>query len=253
MKGAAMTAYAVCPLAAEEREKLILEHLPQVNWIAARIQERLPSTINMEDLVSAGIIGLISAIDNYDPSHGASLRTYAEYKIRGAILDSIRGLDGIPTHKRKRVRQVADAISNVEQRVQRTPTEEEIAAELKIDLHEYQQWLNDIKGVTLGSLEVIDDGEEVDLLKFIAGDEEQIPARILERSELRRVIADGINKMPQNERLVLSLYYHEELNMREIAPILGLHITRVSQLRMQAIMRLRAYIEKKWPSRKGIF
>jgi RNA polymerase sigma factor for flagellar operon FliA len=249
-----MTAYAVCALAAEERERLIIEHLPQVHWIATRIQEKLPANINIEDLVSAGVIGLIAAIDNYDPSHGASLRTYAEYKIRGAILDSIRGLDGVPTHKRKRVRQVADAIATLEQRLQRAPAEEEVAAELNLQLSEYQTWLNDIKGVSLGSLEVIEDGEELDLLKFIAGDEEQIPARILERSELKRVITEGINKMPQNERLVLSLYYHEELNMREIAPILGLHITRVSQLRMQAILRLRAYIEKKWPSgRRGIF
>jgi len=248
-----MTAYAVCPLAADERERLILEHLPQVHWIAARIQEKLPANINLEDLISAGVIGLIAAIDNYDASHGASLRTYAEYKIRGAILDSIRGLDGIPTHKRKRVRQVADAIGTLEQRLQRAPAEEEVAAELNLELAEYQTWLNDIKGVSLGSLEVMEDGEELDLLKFIAGNEEEIPARILERAELKRVISEGINKMPHNERLVLSLYYHDELNMREIAPILGLHITRVSQLRMQAILRLRAYIEKKWPSPRGIF
>lgn len=248
-----MTAYAVCALAAEERERLIIEHLPQVHWIATRIQEKLPANINIEDLVSAGVIGLIAAIDNYDPSHGASLRTYAEYKIRGAILDSIRGLDGIPTHKRKRVRQVADAIAALEQRLQRAPAEEEVAAELNLELSEYQAWLNDIKGVSLGSLEVIEDGEELDLLKFIAGDEEEIPARILERAELKRVITEGIGKMPHNERLVLSLYYHEELNMREIAPILGLHITCVSQLRMQAILRLRAYIAKKWPSPRGIF
>src|SRR5581483_3238698 len=148
-----MTAYAVCPLAAEEREKLILEHLPQVHWIASRLQEKLPATINIEDLVSAGVIGLISAIDHYDPSHGASLRTYAEYKIRGAILDSIRGLDGIPVHKRKRVRQVAAAISALEQRLQRAPAEEEIAMELSLGLAEYQQWLHDIRGVSLGSLE----------------------------------------------------------------------------------------------------
>jgi RNA polymerase sigma factor FliA len=248
-----VTAYALCPLATEDRDRLILEHLPQVNWIASRIHEKLPANINLEDLVSAGIIGLIAAVDHYDASHGASLRTYAEYKIRGAILDSIRGLDGIPTHKRKRVRQVADAINSLEQRLQRAPTEEEVAAELGLDLAEYQTWLNDIKGVSVGSLEVIEDGEEVDLLKFIAGDEEQIPARILERSELQRVIAEGISKMPPNERLVLTLYYHEELNMREIAPIVGLHITRVSQLRMQAMMRLRAYLEKKWPSPRGIY
>src|SRR5579884_2807159 len=144
----------------QEREQLILEHLPQVTWIASRIHEKLPRSVELDDLVSAGIVGLLAAVDNFDPRHNASLRTYAEYKIRGAILDSIRGLDGIPTHKRKRVRQVADAIATLEQRLQRAPAEEEVAAELNLQLSEYQTWLNDIKGVSLGSLEVIEDGEE---------------------------------------------------------------------------------------------
>jgi len=237
----------------EERERLILEHMSQVNWIASRIQEKLPPNIQIEDLISAGIIGLIAAIDNFDPSHNATLRTYAEYKIRGAILDSIRGLDGIPTHKRKRVKILEAAISSAEQRLKRAPNEEEIATELGISLNEYQQWLVDLRGVSLGSLDIVEDGEEISLLKFISGDEQESPARILERSELERVIMEGIDKMPENERTVLSLYYKEELNLREIAPIMSLHVTRVSQLRLQGILRLRAYIEKKWPSRKGIY
>lgn len=237
----------------EEREELILEHLPQVNWIALRIQEKLPPGIELDDLISAGIVGLMAAVDNYDPSHNASLKTYAEYKIRGAILDSIRGLDGIPTHKRKRVKQVQQAIAKAERDLKRTPDEEEIAAELGIGLAEYQQWMVELRGVSLGSLDVIEDGEEVSLLKFIGDDESESPAHIFERSELERLIADGINKMPENERLVLSLYYKEELNLREIASIMGLHITRISQLRAQGILRLRAFMEHKWPSGKGIF
>jgi RNA polymerase sigma factor for flagellar operon FliA len=237
----------------EDRERLILEHMAQVNWIASRIQEKLPPNIQIEDLISAGIIGLIAAIDNFDPGHNATLRTYAEYKIRGAILDSIRGLDGIPTHKRKRVKVLEAAIASAEQRLKRAPNDEEIAAELGLSVAEYQQWLVDLRGVSLGSLDIIEDGEEISLLKFISGDEQDSPARILERSELERVIMAGINKMPENERTVLSLYYKEELNLREIAPIMNLHVTRVSQLRLQGILRLRAYIEKKWPSRKGIY
>ena len=237
----------------EEREELILEHLPQVNWIALRIHEKLPPGIELDDLISAGIVGLMAAVDNYDPGHNASLKTYAEYKIRGAILDSIRGLDGIPTHKRKRVKQVQQAIAKAEGALQRTPGEDEIAAELGISLAEYQQWMVDLRGVSLGSLDVIEDGEEVSLLKFIGDDESESPAQIFERSELERVIADGINKMPENERLVLSLYYKEELNLREIASIMSLHITRISQLRAQGILRLRAFMEHKWPGRKGSF
>lgn len=249
-----MQAYATEPvtITAEEREQLILEHLPQVNWIASRIHDKLPANIQLDDLISAGIVGLLGAVDNYDPGRNASLKTYAEYKIRGAILDSIRGLDGVPAHKRKRLKQLQQAIKNAEQKLQRTPSEDEIAAELGIDLDEYQQWTIELRGVSLGSLEVIEDGEEVSLLKFIADDEEETPDRLLERSELERVIADGITKMPENERTVLTLYYTEELNLREIAAVMGLHLTRISQLRVQGVMRLRAYMEHKWPSGRGV-
>jgi len=249
-----MQAYATesTTITTEERDRLILEQLPQVNWIALRIHDKLPANIQLDDLISAGIVGLVAAVDNYDPSRNASLKTYAEYKIRGAILDSIRGLDGVPAHKRKRVKQLQQAIKSAEQKLQRTPREEEIAAELAISLEEYQQWAVELRGVSLGSLEVIEDGEEVSLLKFIADDEEESPERLLERSELERVIADGITKMPENERTVLTLYYTEELNLREIAGVMGLHLTRISQLRVQGVMRLRAYMEHKWPSRRGV-
>lgn len=248
-----MYAEALDARPSQERDALILEHLPQVNWIAARIHEKLPPSVQLDDLVSAGIVGLLAAIDHFDPSHNASLRTYAEYKIRGAILDSIRGLDGIPSHRRKYVKQVQEAINIAEQKLQRTPTEEEIAAQLKIPLEEYQQWMVDLRGVSLGSLDVIENSEEVGLLKFIANDAEHSPEHILQQSQLEKVIAAGIEKMPENERIVLSMYYKEELNLREIASVMGLHITRISQLRSQGILRLRGYIEHKWPSERGIF
>ncbi len=237
----------------EERDSLILEHLPQVNWIAIRVHEKLPSGIELDDLISAGVVGLVAAVDNYDPSHGASLRTYAEYKIRGAILDSIRGLDGIPSHKRKRVKQVQQAIAHLETKLQRSASEEEIAAELGIGLHEFQQWMVDLRGVSLGSLNVVDDGEEFSLLKFISDDGEESPDRILERTELEKLISRGIDRMPEREGLVLSLYYKEELNLREVAEIMGLHLTRVAQLRVQAILRLRSFLERYWPSSRGVY
>ena len=248
-----MYAEALETRSAQEREALILEHLPQVNWIASRIHEKLPASVQLDDLISAGIVGLLAAVDNFDPIHNASLRTYAEYKIRGAILDSIRGLDGIPSHRRKYVKQVQEAISIAEQRLQRTPTEEEIAAQLSISLQEYQQLMLDLRGVSLGSLDNIENSEEIGLLKFIADDSEQSPEHVLQQSQLEGVITAGIEKMPENERTVLSLYYKEELNLREIASIMGLHITRISQLRSQGILRLRGYIEHKWPSERGIF
>ncbi len=236
-------------LTKEERDALILEHLPQVNWIAVRIHEKLPPGIELDDLISAGVIGLVAAVDHYDPSHGASLRTYAEYKIRGAILDSIRGLDGIPAHKRKRVKQVQQAIARIEAELKRPATEEEIAAELGISLSEFQQWMVDLRSVSLGSLNVVEEGEEFSLLKFISDDGEDSPDQILERSELEKLISRGVARMPERERLVLSLYYKEGLNLREIAEIMGLHLTRVAQLRVQAILRLRALLEREWPSK----
>src|SRR5579862_1428285 len=238
--------------ATEERERLILEHLPNVRWIAIRIHEKLSGSVSLDDLISAGVIGLINAVDSFDPSCNVKLKTYAEHRIRGAILDSIRGLDGIPAHKRKRLKEIEAAILIVEQRVQRAPTEEEVAAELKIALAEYQESLSELRAVSLGSLDEVGDGfSESKLLRFVAQDPESQPSRILERSELKSLLADGISKMPKQEKIILSLYYQEQQNLQEIAEILGLHTTRVCQLKSQAVLRLRAYMLKKWPAGRG--
>jgi RNA polymerase sigma factor FliA len=238
----------------EEREKLILEHLPQVRLIARRIHERLPENVNFEDLVSTGIVGLISAIDRFDPSHNVKLKTYAEYKIRGAILDSLRGLDWAPRQQRKRTKQIEAAIARLEQKLQCMPSEEEIAGELNLTIDEYHDWLVDIRGINLGSLDsVVGEEEGHDLLRYISDEEENWPSQVLERAELQRLLADAIDRMPETERLVLSLYYHEELTLREISKIVHLHESRVSQLKSQAILRLRSWIEKRWPARKGSY
>src|SRR5882724_2416009 len=151
------------------REQLILDHLPQVNWIATRIHEKLSGNTNLEDLISTGIIGLINAIDNFDPAFNVKLKTYAEYKIRGAILDSVRGMDGIAPHKRKRLKIVQAAMDALEQRLQRTPSEEEIASELGLHLREYQEWLMDLRGITVGSLDApLNDEDSTSLLNFVA-------------------------------------------------------------------------------------
>jgi len=238
--------------AAEERERLILEHLPQVRLIARRIHERLPESVNLDDLISTGTLGLIAAIDRFDPRHNVKLKTYAEYKIRGAILDSLRGLDWAPRQQRKRSKMIEAAISAVEQRLHRAPSEEEIASALHLTLEEYHEWLVDIRGVNLGSLEVASpDDENRSLLKYISDDEENWPSRLLERSELQRLLADAIEKMPRAERTVITLYYHEELTLREISKVVNLHESRVSQLKSQAILRLRSYVEKRWPMERG--
>jgi RNA polymerase sigma factor for flagellar operon FliA len=249
-------AYGVGLLSAEEREQLILEHLPQVRLIARRIHDRLPESVSLDDLISTGIVGLISAVDRFDSSHNVKLKTYAEYKIRGAILDSLRGLDWAPRQQRKRSKQIEAAISRAEQLLHRSPTEEEIAAQLGLPIEAYHEWLVDVRGLNLGSLESATPEDENnnsrDLLKYISGDEENWPSRLLERSELQKLLAEAIGKMPEIEKTVLSLYYHEELTLREISKIVHLHESRISQLKSQSILRLRSYMEKRWPTTHGI-
>jgi RNA polymerase sigma factor for flagellar operon FliA len=235
----------------DDRERLILEHLPQVRLIARRIQERLPDNISLEDLVSTGIIGLISAIDNFDPSHNVKLKTYAEYKIRGAILDSLRGLDWAPRQKRRRAKQIEAAIAVAEQRLQRSPTEEETAAQLGITIDEFHEWLVEIRGLNIASLECAGYDQGKDLLHYIADGQDNLPSTLLERSELERLLAQQIDRIPEIERTVLSLYYHEELTLREIAQIVNLHESRISQLKTQAILRLRSHLAEQWPAPRG--
>jgi RNA polymerase sigma factor FliA len=248
----AVRKYQAQSSAAEDRERLILEHLPQVRLIARRIHERLPESVNLDDLVSTGTLGLIAAIDRFDPSHNVKLKTYAEYKIRGAILDSLRGLDWAPRQQRKRSKQIEAAIAVAEQRLHRAPSEEEIAKQLDLTLEEYHEWLVDIRGVNIGSLEAVSpEGDGRSLLKYISDDEENWPSRLLEKSELQRLLSEAIEKMPPTEKIVISLYYHEELTLREIAKVVDLHESRVSQLKSQAILRLRSYLEKRWPLERG--
>jgi RNA polymerase sigma factor FliA len=229
-----------------EREQLILEHLPQVRLIARRIHERLPENVTLDDLISTGVVGLIAAVDNFDPSQGVQLKTYAEHKIRGAILDSLRELDWAPKNKRRRAKQIEAAIAVVEQRLGRAPAEEEIAAELKISLEEYQQQLYEVRGLTIGSFEFANEDQEGDLLNYIPDSDDNLPSTTLERAELERLLAQAIEQMPPVERTVLSLYYHEEATLREIAEIMQMHLSRIAQLKAQGILRLRTYMERRW-------
>ncbi len=240
--------------AAREREALVLRHLPQVSLIANRIHGRLPRHFCLDDLVSSGVMGLLAAVDNFDPSLNVQLNTYAERKIRGAILDGLRELDWAPHETRKRSRWIEAAIHRASQRVGQDPSEEQIAAELGIGLDEYRKWLAEVQSIELEPLEsTSEDRHGADLLNLVSGDPDQLPSRVLERSELGRILALAIERMPKMERTVLSLYYYQELSLREIAAVVGMHLSRVGQLRAQAILRLRCHLERVWlshPKRK---
>jgi RNA polymerase sigma factor FliA len=232
----------------DARNALVLEHLPQVKLIAKKIHERLPTSVSLEDLISAGVLGLISAIDRYDARHDVKLKTYAEYKIRGAILDSLRSLDWAPRQQRKRAKLIESAIATLENIHKRVPTEEEIAQHLFLTVPEYQRWLSETRNLALGSLERAGKEEESgDLLRFLSNSDEEWPSQIVERAELEQLLARGIQNMPQLERTVLSLYYYEEMTLREIARIVDLHESRISQIKSQAILRLRSYLKSRWP------
>jgi RNA polymerase sigma factor for flagellar operon FliA len=231
-----------------EREDLILRHLPQVRLIARKIHERLPETVGFEDLVSVGIIGLIHAIDHFDPAQNVKLRTYAEFRIRGAILDSLRDADWAPRMKRRLARELQEAVARAEHRLRRTPEEAEIAAELGVSLDEYHARLTEIAALDVGELEYLRDEYDAPvLLKYIAAPDDDSPAIQLERSELERLISTCLDGIPRIERTVLGLYFHEELTLKEIGEIVGMHYSRVSQIKSQAILRLRNALARRWP------
>jgi len=236
-------------LTATDRERLILENMPQVRLIARKIHDRLPGNISLDDLVSTGIVGLISAIDRYDAKQGVKLKTYAEYKIRGAILDGLRQMDWAPRQQRKRARLIESAVSQLEQDLRRQPTEDEVAEHLGISLEEYQEWVGDAHGLTVGSLDMPWDEPGSEAVNQISDSEQHWPSQLLEKSELNRLLVRAVDRLPYPERTVLSLYYLEELTLREIATVMEIHESRVSQLKTQGILRLRAYLERSWPSR----
>jgi RNA polymerase sigma factor FliA len=232
------------------REQLIMDHLPQVRLIARRIYDRLPGNVSLEDLVSSGTVGLISAIDRYDPSTGVKLKTYAEYKIRGAILDSLRDMDWAPRRQRRRARQLQQATAVAEQRVHRTPTEAEIALELGISPEECREWIADVHSLRVGSIETPSyDDEGREMVRQVASREDELPSRHVERDGLKKLVAQALERMPVTERTVLSLYYNENLTLREISRVLQLHESRISQVKIQALARLRVVFERQWPQR----
>jgi RNA polymerase sigma factor FliA len=232
-----------------ERERIILEHMPQVRLIARRIHERVPGSISLDDLISTGTLGLISAIDRYDPTQGVKLKTYAEYKIRGAILDSLRQMDWAPRQQRKRARLIESAITQLEQDLRREPTEDEVAHYLGISLDDYQEWLGDTHGLTVGSLDMSWEEPGSEMINQISDTEQHWPSRLLEKAELNRLLVRAVDRLPYAERTVLSLYYLEELTLREIASVMEIHESRVSQLKSQGVLRLRAYLDRSWPTR----
>jgi RNA polymerase sigma factor FliA len=224
----------------DEQEKLLLEHLPIVRFLARRIHERLPQHVEMEDLVSAGVVGLMDAFTKFDPTKKVQFRSYAQFRIRGAILDSLRTLDWSPRELRRKGRAVEEAVRALTARLGRPPNEVEVAREMGIGLEEYQQLLGDLKGLEIGTLHVErneDSGEEE--LAYVPSRADEDPLFRCLRGELEGRLADAIARLPDRERLVMTLYYYEEMTMREIGLALGVVESRVSQVHASAVLHLR--------------
>jgi len=227
-----------------EQERILLEHLPVVRFLARRIHERLPQHVDIEDLVSAGVVGLMDAFAKFDPDKKVQFRSYAQFRIRGAILDSLRTLDWSPRDLRRKGRAVEEAIRVQTARLGRPPGEAEVAAEMALSLEEYQLLLGDLKGLEIGTLHMErneDSGEEE--LAYVPGRPEEDPLFRCLRGEMEDRLAGAISHLPDRERLVMTLYYYEEMTMREIGLALGVVESRVSQVHASAVAHLRAALK----------
>lgn len=236
MKGVALYAN----LGGDSADDLISRHAPQVKRIAYHLLARLPASVQVEDLIQAGMLGLLDAAHRYDPSQSASFATFAEPRIRGAMLDEIRRGDWTPRSVHRKARAVTAAIRHVEITLGREARDTEIAAQLGVSLNDYHDTLTDLRGQNMLSLDEAGANEESEIHRVPALNSD--PAETVGRDKLLQQLAGAIDGLPEREKLVLSLYYHEELHLKEIGAVLGVSESRVSQLHSQALARLRARV-----------
>ncbi|SNZ08438.1 RNA polymerase sigma factor for flagellar operon FliA [Persephonella hydrogeniphila] len=230
-----------------ERNEIIMEFLPKIQYIVQSIkQENLPPTVTEEDLINTGVLGLIDAINKYDPEKGVKLSTYAEIRIRGHIIDSLRKLDWVPRNIRQKARHIEAAILEVEQKLGREASPEEIAEYLGMDVEEYMKYAEKISNSGLISIDTkvgVDDDSTTSLWQILSINDDT-PDKHVEEEELKRIISDIISKLKERERLVITLYYYEELSMKEIGEILGLTESRISQIHTKTMLKIRNMISK---------
>ena len=235
LKSNSYNAYRAC-LSLDERNSLIEKHLPQIKFIAERIAVRLPYCIDVNDLINIGVLGLLDAVDKFDPYRGVQFKTYAELRVRGAILDSLRDLDWAPRSLRRKAKEVEKKYAQLEQQYGQAASEEQVAMALNMPLAEFQSLLSELRWVSITDL----DGDKENLGGQIPDQKSKIPLAIYEQKEVRQKLSQAIDKLPERERQVIALYYVEELTMKEIGLVLDITESRVSQLHTQALLRLRS-------------
>ena len=229
--------------ATRDTQHFLTQYAPLVKRIAHHMMAKLPASVEIDDVIQTGMMGLLDAINRYEESLGAQFETYAAQRIRGAILDGLRQADWLPRSFRRDLRRIEGAIAKLEQRLSRAPTEHEIARELDIPLAEYQKMLNEARGYQLISFEDFNTGEGGDFLERCCEDGGASPLDAIMDRKLRERLVKAIAGLPEREKLVMGLYYEQELNFREIGETLGVSESRVCQLHSQAIARLRGQIK----------
>jgi RNA polymerase sigma factor for flagellar operon FliA len=235
-----------------DREQLVQRFAPLVKRIAYHLLARLPSSVQLEDLVQNGMIGLLDALDRYQEVFGAQFETYATQRVRGAMLDGLRENDWLPRQLRRELRRIEAAITQLEHEHGRVPSEGELAEALGMSLGEYQHTLQEARGHQIVYFEDFagEDGDENFLERHLT-DNAADPAAILEDKDLRQGLVAAIARLPERERLMMGLYYEQDLNLREIGEVMGVTESRVCQLHSQAIARLRAQIAGDLPKASG--
>jgi RNA polymerase sigma factor for flagellar operon FliA len=227
------------------RDRLILTYAPLVKYVAGRVGSGLPAHVDEEDLVSYGLLGLMGAIDRFDPTRDIKFETFAIARIKGAIIDELRSLDWVPRSVRSRARDIERAMAELERTLHRAPTDEEIAEKLGITEEELDDSLTDISRSSIAALDELwtisgSSGDQVSLIDTIEDTSGPDPQGALAQTELREALGEAIARLPEREKLVVTLYYYEELTLREIGDVLGVTESRVSQLHTKAILRLKA-------------
>lgn len=230
------------------RNRLIELYAPLVKYLAGRLAISMPPSVEEDDLIGYGVLGLIDAIDKFDPAREVKFRTYASTRIRGAILDELRAFDWIPRTVHQRARQLSRAYLELENRLGHSPTDQEVAAHLNLTLDEFNAQVLSISGTTVLSMDSPHSGgpddDETTVLDSLEGPAENTPDRHLEREDMKRVLAEGVRQLPEKEQQVVYLYYYEELTLKEIGEVLGVTESRVSQLHTKAMLRLRTILQK---------
>jgi RNA polymerase sigma factor for flagellar operon FliA len=231
------------------REGLVIAYAPLVKYVAGRMASGLPAHVDESDLISYGLVGLINAIERFDLGRDVKFETYAITRIKGAIIDELRSLDWVPRSVRQRARDIERANAKLEHSLQRAPTDEEMAAELEITVEEFQDALLQISNSTIAALDelwTVSDasGDQVSLLDTLTDDSAPDPAALVDQTDLKDRVADAIARLPEREKLVIALYYYENLTLREIGEVLGVTESRVSQLHTKAILRLRSRLSE---------